>query len=570
MRIFVLLCLFVFVQYTNCFVWAQDLKQASNIHQNLVQQSLYLHEGDFVQGHVTNKRVNVDLMDAQGHLIRRLVSANGISNSFMFVNSFTGTYYVVSNGKLLAPNDLVIERIIPREQQHPVDSEIQSPKLRNLVLSLKSNPQAKVSLLDAFWQDIAQHGTPLVEALPESSLACCPNVQSTLNAASNTVLVTFLWRGAHHNVRLRSSPSGDHDWLKNLQGTDVWYESYIVPPTTRMSYQLAPDIPTLPVSPAEQRHALLATAQRDPLNPLVWPKQAVDVYQQQSIFVLPGAPQQPWVDQRTDIVPGKLEHYQLNSTILGNQRDLFLYSPSLRDGKGKVENLLILFDAHLYTTQINTATILDNLIADGFLTPTAAIIISNPDALSRSVELPPNRLFARFISQEVLPWSKQLGIHVKVKNTTIAGSSYGGLAAAYVAMTAPETIGNVLSLSGSFWWDESDQSPKASPSGAEWLTREFIRHKRLPLRFYLAAGLFETGKAQNGILETTRHLRDVLLAKEYDVFYTEYAGGHDFINWRGELACGLIHLNGVKPQQMNARQYQQWFQSCLTMPSGSR
>jgi enterochelin esterase-like enzyme len=34
----------------------------------------------------------------------------------------------------------------------------------------------------------------------------------------------------------------------------------------------------------------------------------------------------------------------------------------------------------------------------------------------------------------------------------VAGSSFGGLAAAYTALTMPERFGNVLSQSGSYWW----------------------------------------------------------------------------------------------------------------------
>ncbi len=46
------------------------------------------------------------------------------------------------------------------------------------------------------------------------------------------------------------------------------------------------------------------------------------------------------------------------------------------------------------------------------------------------------------------------------------------------------------------------------------------------------------------ILVTNRHLRDVLLAKGYEVHYQEFAGGHDYLSWRGTLADGLILLIG--------------------------
>jgi enterochelin esterase-like enzyme len=66
------------------------------------------------------------------------------------------------------------------------------------------------------------------------------------------------------------------------------------------------------------------------------------------------------------------------------------------------------------------------------------------------------------------------------------------------------------------------------------------------LRFYLDAGSDEvdyTGQGRN-ILLPTRQMRDVLLAKGYEVHYQEFAGGHDYLSWRGTLADALIMLFG--------------------------
>jgi len=50
--------------------------------------------------------------------------------------------------------------------------------------------------------------------------------------------------------------------------------------------------------------------------------------------------------------------------------------------------------------------------------------------------------------------------------------------------------------------------------------------------------------AGGGILVPNRQLRDVLRAKGYKVYYQEFPGDHDYINWRGTLADGLITLFG--------------------------
>ncbi len=45
-------------------------------------------------------------------------------------------------------------------------------------------------------------------------------------------------------------------------------------------------------------------------------------------------------------------------------------------------------------------------------------------------------------------------------------------------------------------------------------------------------------------LAAARHFRDILQAKDYDVDYLEFSGGHDYLCWRGTLADGLLALTG--------------------------
>jgi hypothetical protein len=39
-------------------------------------------------------------------------------------------------------------------------------------------------------------------------------------------------------------------------------------------------------------------------------------------------------------------------------------------------------------------------------------------------------------------------------------------------------------------------------------------------------------------------MRDVFLARGYEVHYQESVGGHDYLSWRGTLADGLLALTG--------------------------
>ena len=77
---------------------------------------------------------------------------------------------------------------------------------------------------------------------------------------------------------------------------------------------------------------------------------------------------------------------------------------------------------------------------------------------------------------------------------------------------------------------------------------------KVPLRFYLDMGLYEEGiwaslppdaraPSASGLL-LSRHLRDVLQAKGYDVMYHETGSAHEFVHWRATLAEGLMALLG--------------------------
>jgi enterochelin esterase family protein len=173
-----------------------------------------------------------------------------------------------------------------------------------------------------------------------------------------------------------------------------------------------------------------------------------------------------------------------------------------------------------------------------------AVLIANPDGETRTRELPPNPKFADFLNNELVPWVREnYNVTKDPSQVVVAGSSFGGIASVYAGLRHPETFGNILCQSGSFWWSAPKPEPYAEPN---YLAKEFVKSPKLPLRFYMDAGTFEVDVSGGGgaILEPSRHMRDVLLAKGYEVHYQENVGGHDYLSWRGSLADGLIALVG--------------------------
>lgn len=475
--------------------------------------------GNVIEGMINGRGVILDVQDASGRHLRRLSDGLTASQRFIFVaaNARVQHLALTTQSTDAVPYELVVTAVhdtlpVPANNKQETTNDIPSPQLRQLAKHVRAGGNT-----DAFWKTIAQTGAPLIEPVNERES-----------------LVTFLWRGAKHNVTLFGSPSGNHDPLQRLDNTDVWWVSHRLSNAARLSYQFAPDVPTIVGDKRQQRGMISATAQRDPLNPRTYPTNTFDVFEGDSVLELSSAPQQSWIARRDGVATGTLTHHVLSSTLLGNTRDVWLYLPA----NAKPEALLVTFDGAKYTQLVPTPTILDNLMADGKIPPTAAVFVDNVNRQSRGIELPPNPVFADFLAQEMIPWVRQQGVQVPADKTVVAGSSYGGLASAYVARVHPDVFGNVLSLSGSFWWSPSGKTPA-------WLTRQYAAMPVAPIKFYLDAGRYESFyNGIEGILETNRTLGHVLRAKGYQVTQRENESGHDYYHWQGSIACGLVALLG--------------------------
>lgn len=492
------------------------------------QVQLQVPAGAVVQLRFAGAGLHLDLRDAQGQHIRRLAeNGRGVQTALWRTQGAEHEQlWVVPAEKNFAAAPFTLQVLNTWQtqgaEQPRLDDTPMGPQLKKMQQAL-----AQGQSTEAFWQQVQQQGTPLVEPWDDGQL-----------------LVTFVWRDqGNHNVRLFGSPSGEHNPLRKLGGSDIWWTSAVMDRRARLSYALAPDVPKV-ANPAQQRRMILATLQRDPFNPQTFPAhlatRAVDQYQGRSVLQLPQAPKQPWVQARSHVQPGTLTRHVMHSKVLDNDRDVWTYVP-----KGAApQNLLVLFDAHAFVHDVPTPRILDNLMADGLLPSTGAVIIGNASPEARGQELPPNPKFAQFMAGELMPWVREQGLGQMARHTVVAGSSYGGLASSYLGLMHPELFGNVLSMSGSYWW-----TPQGEPAG--WMQRAWqILPSPMPhVQFYIDAGRFETGRAgRDGILETSRELGDILRARGLPVTQREWVSGHGYAQWQASLGCGLVAL--LAPQKM--------------------
>ncbi|MEO3989604.1 alpha/beta hydrolase-fold protein [Pseudocitrobacter cyperus] len=455
------------------------------------------------------------LLDAQNRSIRTLVAGGPADGQHMLLFSLPvkRASSLVLHGTEGTPWHFQWQikethALVAQEQQSPA-----SPQLQQLSRELAAGGNT-----DAFWLARQQEGTPMVEPVDKQHKR-----------------VTFLWRGAHSNVYLLGSPGGDHDALFRLGQSDVWFRSYVVPADTLMQYKLAPDVPKVEGSLREQHRAIQVSAQADPLNPLTLSPENVDRFSRFSLLALPASRYFSAQRMAQPIRYGSLTRHTISSRYLGNSREIKIYRPRVAQ---PARWTMFLFDGQNWQDEYRAANVLDGLIARHLLPPVNVVFIDSLDHARRGKELPPNPLFADFMAHELVPFVQRQGITLTRQKTILAGSSYGGLASSWVALRYPRLFGNVLSLSGSYWW-----TPKGEP--VNWLARQYAQSPRYPLRFWLQAGQFESSGPGGGNYRHTLAFEQVLREKGYPASFHASSSGHDYAGWSESLVLGLRELTGL-------------------------
>jgi enterochelin esterase-like enzyme/ketosteroid isomerase-like protein len=404
----------------------------------------------------------------------------------------------------------------------PASVPPQSPRLQALLTDWNAG---KKEALAAFWKSV-EGKAPLVEEMKSEKK----------QGDRPMLLVTFLWRSdsAQEEVALAGGlPHERPAPLIRLADTDVWYLTERMPDDSRGTYAFRIE----GVFSGSNEH--FSANAPDSLNQ--------KAFGPVSYFELPNAPAQPYIKEIPGVPHGKLTKLKIKSTILNEEPDYGVYTPAGYSANEKPYNLLLLFDGDNWGNGVEnlvpTPTILDNLVAQKKIPPTILVLL-NPGS-QRNRDLSCSQDFADFLAKELLPEVRRnYRVTVDPKHVVVGGSSLGGLASACAGLMHPEAFGNILSLSGSYWyipgWEKLGLgSLYLGDSG--WVMRQYLQSPKLPLRFYIEVGRYEGLEKQ---LPTNRNLRDILKLKGYPVTYSEFDGGHDYLCWRGSIADGLIALFG--------------------------
>jgi enterochelin esterase-like enzyme len=391
----------------------------------------------------------------------------------------------------------------------PAEVPLHSARLARLSRELPSGKAAEAR----FWEEVAGNG-PLVEPVAGDP---------------HSRWVTYLWHGDPRTLKVAMNGALPGEArpkpLARLGASQVWYRTEQTPTDSRFVYIFL--VTRSVTRPGGSPETVTVTASYpDLLNPRM--------FNGFPVLQLPEAASQTWIVPDPHVPHGKTVQRRLPSRALNGERTVTVYTPPGYASAGPECRLLILLDGEDYQRLIPTPTILDNLLAQGKIPPTVALLVHSGG--TRGQDLRFSEGFARFIAEELVPWARA-GYRVSRRReaVTLGGLSLGGLTAGYCALRYPHTFGSVLSQSGAFWQSPDGAGPNPEPG---WLARQFAARPRCPARFYLEVGRFESAE----MVANNRRLRDVLRAKGCAVRYSEFDGGHDYLTWRGTLADALIAL----------------------------
>lgn len=256
-------------------------------------------------------------------------------------------------------------------------------------------------------------------------------------------------------------------------------------------------------------------------------------------------------EKKAGVPEGRLTRLTLeNSRVYpGKSHDVWAYVPAQYDGKTPV-NLIIFTDGDVFFSsewklKFDMPTVLDNMIHEGQIPPTAAVFVA-PGKLgdgypvwgrlnrldNRSVELDSaDERFVNFLFDEVIPAAlKDVVIAEEPKKRAIWGVSSGGSAALNACWLRSDKIGTALIACASV----------AMMRMAGLLPFAIRNQPRKDIQVVLMGGENDINENEWGRWPTvTQMVGDSLEFAEYDHLYLVSKGGHSY-EWPARITPAIL------------------------------
>jgi len=328
---------------------------------------------------------------------------------------------------------------------------------------------------------------------------------------------TFVWVGAEAPLLC-----GDfNDWKPQTlrrAAAGLWTFHLALPPDAYMEYIYTDD-------PEDGKKAL-----PDPYN-----ARTVDngFGRQNHYFAMPefGGAHVPQPDASTP--RGRISQHTISSafTLAGGERLAYLYQPPVAEPVP----LLVVYDASDYLYRAELARTLDAMIAQRAICPLALAMVENGGP-SRFIEYINNEAALYVVLRLLLPLARRelnlLDVEQHPGAYGALGASMGGLMALYTGLRLPHIFGHVISQSGAFDYRLDERTAPMIEQMVQYMPRP-------NLKIWQDVGRYEW------LLPSNRRMNGLLRRQDYNVFYHEYNGGHNYTSWRAVLPLALKALFGV-------------------------
>ncbi|MGA7305944.1 MAG: alpha/beta hydrolase-fold protein [Rhodothermales bacterium] len=380
-------------------------------------------------------------------------------------------------------------------------------------LRSETDSAKRAEMLEAFWNDVADEGTPL---LP------------------NDTTMVFLYRGPGERVRV----SGDMThWaeeipLERIAGTDLFAGEGHGPSDALFEYSLLID-DDFPV--ADQLNAYKVGSGFGYLSEVAMPDY---VYHPALIEVRDGR------------LGGydRVTRHVLPAGIMGYEKEIHVYIPPGYAATNEDYPTVYIQDGRDYIEFAHTPSVIDWLIERDLIAPVVAVFISPPNRHgqgepNRATEYGLNPDYPQWMADELVPYVESLyRVRKDPSQRMVAGDSFAGLVSVYIPFERPDVFGIGYGQSGYVSLNR------------DTMIKSYAAAEKKPIRLFVDVGTFEHAVGKDwfphyeiNFTEGNRRFRDVLESKGYDFVYREYPEGHNWGNWRRHIIDALQHFFPGKP-----------------------
>ena len=267
-----------------------------------------------------------------------------------------------------------------------------------------------------------------------------------------------------------------------------------------------------------------------------------------------------------DAAKGRLTAmYGVPATVLGDRRDVYVYTPAVYDGKDCPSLPVMYFhDGNESLTRQSFAAAADTHYAVSPQDSAVLVFVALPNQGVRNAQytFPPKKDpqwpeptgdgYLRFLRDDLMPRVEaSFRVQRGPQNTGVAGASLGGLISVYAGFQMPETFGFVGCQSGSLFWphdgvvDRNDGDAMILRAGADPV---------VPLRFYVdhgspVAGCTRDDEPGGDDCESSLRFVTALRARGYTVAHWNDPGAkHEWAAWKGRLPKLLCSFRNADPK----------------------